>query len=348
MPLLSLKEIAEKIGGELRGDPSIKISNTAEIEKAKPGEITFLANPKYLSKLATTQASAVIVDHRVTNLPNLPCIIVPDAYFAFMQTLLMFNQPRQMLATGVHKTAVVHSTAKLGKNVKIGAGVYIGAEVEVGDGTEIFPNCVVLDGAKIGANCRLYPLVSIREDCMIGDRVIIHNGAVIGSDGFGFAPHEGKFHKIPQVGKVVIESDVEIGANCTIDRATLGETRICSGTKLDNLVHIAHNVTVGPHSVIAAQTGISGSTKIGAHNMIGGQVGIVGHITIGNGVQIAAQSGVSKSIEDGQIVFGTPARPIMKMKRIEATLDHLPEMRKKIRQLEEKLALIEKKLNPDN
>ena len=348
MPVLSLQEIAEKIGGELRGDPSIKIHNTAEIEKAKQGEITFLANPKYAAKLATTQASAVIVDQRITKLPNLPCIIVPDAYYGFLQTLLIFNQPREMLTAGVHKTAVVHPTAKLGKQIKIGAGVYIGADVEVGDGTEIFPNCVILDGVKIGVACRFYPLVSVREDCVIGDRVIIHNGAVIGSDGFGFAPHEGKFHKIPQVGKVVIEADVEIGANCTIDRATLGETRICSGTKLDNLVHIAHNVTVGTHSVIAAQTGISGSTKIGSHNMIGGQVGIVGHITIGDHVQIAAQSGVSKNIEDGQVVFGTPARPIMKMKRIEASLDHLPEMRKRIHQLEKKMAQIEKKLNPDN
>ncbi|MEZ4764534.1 MAG: UDP-3-O-(3-hydroxymyristoyl)glucosamine N-acyltransferase [Calditrichia bacterium] len=343
MPSYTLKYIAEKIGGKLVGNPALQIHNTAEIDKAGDGEITFLANPKYRSRLEQSNASAVIIDKRVDEPPSLPYIIAPDAYFGFLQALLLFNEPKQMLETGIHETAVVHSGANIGKNVKIGAHVYIGADVSLGDETEIFPNCVILDGSKIGSSCRLYPLASVREDCVIGNRVIIHNGAVIGSDGFGFAPHEGVFHKIPQVGKVVIEDDVEIGANCTIDRATLGETRICNGVKLDNLVHIAHNVVVGSHTVIAGQAGISGSTKIGSHNMIGGQVGIIGHITIGNGVQIAAQSGVSKKVDDGEVLFGSPARPIMKMKRIEASLDHLPEIRKHIRDLEKRLALLEKK-----
>jgi UDP-3-O-[3-hydroxymyristoyl] glucosamine N-acyltransferase len=238
---------------------------------------------------------------------------------------------------------VIHPEAKIGKDVRIGAHVVIGKGCEVGDRTRILPNCVLMDGVKVGQDCLLYPLVSVREECEIGNRVIIHNGAVIGSDGFGFAPHEGVYHKIPQVGRVVIEDDVEIGANCTIDRATMGETRIRRGAKLDNLVHIAHNVEVGEWTVMAAQAGISGSTKIGHHVMVGGQVGTVGHIRIGNYVQIGAQSGVSKSIPDGEIVFGYPARPIMRTKRIEAVVNQLPELLKRVKELERQVEALRDK-----
>jgi UDP-3-O-[3-hydroxymyristoyl] glucosamine N-acyltransferase len=197
--------------------------------------------------------------------------------------------------------------------------------------------CVLQDKVNIGQNCLLYPLVSVREDCEIGNNVIIHNGAVIGSDGFGFAPFEGQYHKIPQIGKVIIEDEVEIGANCTIDRATMGETIIRKGTKLDNLIHIAHNVEIGESTVMAAQTGISGSTKIGHHVMTGGQVGTIGHITIGNYVQIGAQSGVAKSIPDKEVYFGSPARPIMHTKRIEAVINQLPDIAKRLKKVERKL-----------
>lgn len=337
MPVFTLAEIAEHIGGELQGDPNVKITNVAEIDKAKAGEITFLANPRYREYLAKTGASAVIIDAKAGVTPAIPYIQAIDAYFGFLKTFLLFNAPKKMLEPGIHPSAVVHPGARIGKDSAIGANVYIGANVRIGERCQIFPNCVILDDSSVGDDCILYPSVGVRENCRIGSRVIIHNGAVIGSDGFGFAPYQGKFHKIPQVGRVVIEDDVEIGANATIDRATLGETVVKAGAKLDNLVHLAHNVTVGENTVIAAQTGISGSTKIGRNVMIAGQVGTVGHITIGDRVQIGAKSGVPKSVGDDEIIFGYPARPIMKTKRIEAALNSLPELLKRVKKLEEEL-----------
>ncbi len=342
MPEYTLAEIAQKIGGEVHGDADIRIHGVAEIASAKKGELIFLANLKYRAQLEKTQASAVIIDAQTTETPSLPHIKAPNAYFGFLQAFLLFNQPKQMLPARIHPTAVVHKTVKIGSDVKIGAHVYLGRGVAIGDRSEIFPNCVILDDSSIGDDCRLYPLVSVREDCRIGNRVIIHNGAVIGCDGFGFAPYQGIFHKIPQVGKVVIEDDVELGANVTIDRGALGETRICQGVKLDNLVHIAHNVVVGKHTVMAAQTGVSGSTTIGENVMMGGQVGVVGHISIGDGARVSAQAGVTKGIASGKTVFGSPARPIFKARRIEATLNELPKMRKRLAILEKKLAKFEK------
>jgi UDP-3-O-[3-hydroxymyristoyl] glucosamine N-acyltransferase len=337
MLVFTLAEIAKQIGGKLNGDPKLEIHGVAEIDKAREGELTFLANPKYKEYLDRTRATAVVIDSKTDVDPTIPCIKVPDAYFGFLQAFLMFNKPKKLLQPGIHPSAVVHETAKIGKETAIGAHVYIGANVEMGERCQIFPNCVILDDTVVGDDCILYPAAGIRENTRIGNRVIIHNGAIIGSDGFGFAPFEGKFHKIPQVGRVVIENDVEIGANATIDRATLGETVVKQGAKIDNLVHLAHNVTVGEHTVIAAQTGISGSTRIGSYAMIGGQVGTVGHITIGDRVQIGAQSGVSKSVPEGEIVFGYPARPIMKTKRIEAALNNLPELLKRVKKLEDAL-----------
>ncbi|RMF55776.1 MAG: UDP-3-O-(3-hydroxymyristoyl)glucosamine N-acyltransferase [Calditrichaeota bacterium] len=334
MPEFTLAEIAGVLDGELHGDPQLLINGVAEIEKAGEGNITFLANPKYRPRLEQSKASAVIIDARSGVTPPIPYILVDDAYFGFLKVIRLFYPQRQLLEPGIHPSAVIHPTAEIDATAAIGANVYIGAHVKIGKGTQIFPNCVLLDYCQVGEDCILYPLVSVREDCRIGNNVIIHNGAVIGSDGFGFAPHEGKFHKIPQVGIVVIEDEVEIGANVTIDRATMGKTIIRKGAKLDNLVHIAHNVEVGEHTVMAAQTGISGSTKIGKYVMMGGQVGTVGHITIGDRVQIGAQSGVAKSIPEGEVVFGYPARPIMKTKRIEAIINNLPEMVKRLRHLE--------------
>ncbi len=334
MPVYTLAEIADKIGGKVFGDTGIKIKGVAQIDKAKEAEITFLANPKYKSALDKAHAAAVIIDQKTKITLPMPYILVIDAYYGFLQAFLLFNPQKRLLNPGVHSTAVVHESTKIGQNVAISANVYIGDKVTIGDGTQIFPNCVILDNTEIGTDCILYPSVTIRENCTIGNRAIIHNGAVIGSDGFGFASHGGKYEKIPQVGKVVIEEDVEIGANTTIDRATMGETIIKKGVKLDNLIHIAHNCIIDENTVIAAQTGISGSTSIGKNVVIAGQVGTVGHITIGDGVQIGAQSGVSKSIPDGEVYFGYPARPIMKTKRIEAALNNLPDLLKKIRSLE--------------
>ena len=337
MPTFTLADLAARLSGELTGDPELLISGTAEIDKANEGEITFLANPKYKPYLEKTNATAVIVDEKAGEISTIPAIKVPNAYFGFLQVFMMFYTPKEMLDIGIHPTAVIHESAVIGEGTSIGANVYIGANVNIGSECQIFPNCVILDDTAIGNGCKFYPSVNIREECTIGDRVILHNGVVVGSDGFGFAPFEGKFHKIPQVGTVVIEDDVEIGANTTIDRATMGETRIKSGVKLDNLIHIAHNVVVGNDTVIAAQTGISGSTTIGKHAMIGGQVGAVGHIHIGDGAQIAAQSGIVKDIPAGEVWFGSPARPIMTNKRIEAATKNLPDLLKRVRAIEKKL-----------
>lgn len=340
MAVLTLEAIAGRIGGTVHGDPGIEIRGCGQLDTAGPGEITFLANPKYRAALGTTRASAVIIDGTAGLTPDIPHIVAPNAYFGFLQTFLLFHPPAELVEPGIHPSAVIDASASVADSASIGANVVIGPDVVVGEGTRIMANCVILNGVRIGRDCRFYPLVSVREGCEIGDRVILHNGAVIGSDGFGFAPHEGVYHKIPQVGTVVIEDDVEIGANTTIDRATMGETRICRGTKLDNLIHIAHNVTVGEHTVMAAQAGISGSTRIGHHVMIGGQVGTVGHIRIGDGAQIGAKSGVSKSIPDGEVWFGALARPIMKAKRIEAVTGNLPDLLKRIQTLEKELAAL--------
>lgn len=338
MPEFSLNTIAEKIGASLHGAGNVVISGAAEISKATPSDITFLANPRYKSQLASCRAGAVIIDSKTDVVPEIPYLLVEDAYFAFLQTFLMLHPQENPMRPGIHPSAVIDESANIGRNTAIGANVYIGANVSVGDRSQIFPNCVILDNCRVGEDCRLYPGVTVRENCEIGNRVILHNGVVIGSDGFGFAPHQGKMHKIPQVGRVVIKDDVEIGANSTIDRATLGETVIESGVKLDNLVHIAHNVVVGEHTVMAAQTGISGSTRIGRNVMIGGQVGVVGHISIGDRAQIGAQSGVAKSVPEGEVFFGYPARPIRKTMRIDACLNNLPELVKRVRALEKALA----------
>lgn len=343
MPVYSLAKIADKIGGQVFGNSSIEINDVAQIDKAKEGEITFLANPKYKLALDNTSASAVIIDQKTDITPSIPYILVMDAYYGFLQTFLLFNPEKKLLEPGIHSTAIIHESSNIGQNVSIGANVWIGPGVIVGEGTQIFPNCVILNGTKIGTDCILYPSVTIRENCVIGDRVIIHNGVVIGSDGFGFAFHEERYHKIPQVGRVIIEDDVEIGANTTIDRATIGETIIKKGVKLDNLVHIAHNCVIGENTAIAAQTGVSGSTTIGKNVVMAGQVGTVGHITIGDRVQIGAQSGVSKSIPDGEVYFGYPARPIMKSKRIEAVINNLPDLLKRIRTLEKTIEELQKR-----
>lgn len=347
MPAFKLAQIAERIGGKLSGDPDIEIDGVAQIDRAGKGKITFLANPKYKQALQNSRASAVIIDQKAEMTPSIPFILVADAYFGFLQTFLLFNPAKKILEDGIHASAVVHDSAKVSSGAAIGANAYVGAGVVIGSDTQIFPNCVILDDSKIGDGCILYPSVTIRENCLIGNRVIIHNGAVIGSDGFGFAPHGGKYHKIPQVGRVVIEDDVEIGANTTIDRATMGETIIRRGVKLDNLIQIAHNCVIDENTVIAAQTGISGSTSVGKNVVIAGQVGLVGHIKIGDGVQLGAQSGVTKDIPNGEIYFGYPARPVMHAKRIEAVVNNLPDLMKRIKKLEKEIAeLKDRKTDP--
>lgn len=341
---MKLSEISAFLGGKLNGDPEIEISGLAKIESAKKGDLTFLSNPKYAKYLSTTKASAVLVSHKEQGVP-LAHIQLDDPYLGFVRLTSRFNKQVHPDFNGIHSMAQVDKSAKVGENTQIGPFVYVGKNARVGKNCFIYPGCVLMDDVHIGDDSVLYPNVSIREKCEIGKRVILHNGVVIGSDGFGFAPSGEEYEKIPQVGRVVVEDDVEIGANSCIDRATLGETIIHQGCKIDNMVQLAHNVEVAPNTVIAAQTGVAGSTKIGKHVTIAGQVGIVGHIKIGDGAILAAKSGISKDVPGGEVWFGYPAGPIMKQKKIEVNMRHLPEIAKKIHQLEKTIIALNEKLN---
>jgi UDP-3-O-[3-hydroxymyristoyl] glucosamine N-acyltransferase len=271
---------------------------------------------------------------------------VDDPYLSFLKVLLAFNPPNDPLPPGIHPTAVIHPSATVGNGVRIGSHVVVSEGCKVGEGSVLVHGVILGDSVEIGRNTLLYANVVVREGCRIGSRVIIHPGVVIGSDGFGFAPKpDGSYDKIPQLGIVVVEDDVEIGANCTVDRATMGETRIKRGTKLDNLIQVGHNVVIGENTVIAAQTGISGSTKIGRNNMIGGQVGFTGHLSIADNTKIGAQSGVHRSIEKpGSVYFGTPALPQRESFRIQGGLTQLPDLLVAVRQLRQRIEELEKKI----
>jgi len=349
---MNIQEVASLVRGEIVGDANVEIARVAKIEEAGAGDLTFVANPKYERFLATTKASAVLVSaqldtSRYRQRPTITFIRVRDPYVAFLQVLKNISQIPDPFPTGVHATAVVDESARLGTNVALGAHVVVGKHAVIGEKTRISHGCVIGDEAVVGGDCLFYPRVTVYHQCRVGSRVIIHSGAVIGSDGFGFAPQpDGTYEKIPQLGIAVVEDDVEIGANCTIDRATMGQTTIHRGVKLDNLVHIAHNVSVGDHTVIAAQTGISGSTKIGKNCMIAGQVGLVGHIEIADRTIIMAQSGVPKSIvEPGKTYFGYPAKEHGRALRIEAVLRSLPELAQEVRELQKRVEELRDKIN---
>ncbi len=325
---------------EVIGNADLEIHRVAKIEHASAGDIAFIANPKYEKYLSDTNASAVIVSNKIAyGAPkeNQSFIVMDDAYTGFVFVLEKLMPKFGGLEVGVHPTAVVQS--KVPESASIGANVFIGKNCNIGERVQIYPNAVIMDECTIGDECVIYPNTTIYNGTKIGNRVIIHAGCVIGADGFGFAPQkDGSYKKIPQIGIVVIEDDVEIGANTCIDRATLGETRIGQGVKLDNLVQIAHNVVVGEHTVIAAQAGVSGSTKIGANCMIAGQAGFVGHIEIGNKITIGAQAGVTKSfLKEGEFVRGTPARPLREQLRQEAYQAKLKDLFEQVKQLEKDL-----------
>ncbi len=331
-------QIAMLVNGKLEGDASVAVSSFGKIEEAKEGQLTFFANPKYEEFLYTTRASVVIINeaHELKQPVTATLIRVPDAYSAFATLLTKYQEIVQQQLTGIQEPSYIAKTATVGENVFIGAFAYLGEGVTVGDNSKVYPNAFIGDNVSVGKNCVIHPGVKIYHSCKIGDNVVIHAGTVIGSDGFGFAPQaDGSFKKVPQIGNVVVESNVEIGANATIDRATIGSTLIKSGAKLDNLIQIAHNVEVGHSTVIAAQAGVSGSTKIGNGVMIGGQAGIVGHIQLGDGAKVNAQSGVSKSIEPGKAVTGSPAYDYTSALRSQAAARKLPDLEKRVKELEE-------------
>jgi UDP-3-O-[3-hydroxymyristoyl] glucosamine N-acyltransferase len=315
------------------------VTSFGKIEEAKENQLTFLANPKYEEFLYSTNASVVILNESYElKQPVKPTLIrVLDAYSAFALLLSKYEEVARQQLKGIEQPSFIAPTVLLGTDVYIGAFSYLGNKVKVGNNTKIYPNTYIGNNVQIGDNCIIHPGVKIYHDCVLGNNAIIHAGTVIGGDGFGFAPQaDGSFKKVPQIGNVVIEDNVEIGANTTIDRATIGSTIIKAGAKLDNLIQIAHNVEVGNSTAIAAQVGVSGSTKIGNHVMIGGQAGIVGHISIADGSKINAQSGVSKSIKTpNSAVTGSPAYDYTSSLRSQAVFRNLPELEKRIKELEE-------------
>jgi UDP-3-O-[3-hydroxymyristoyl] glucosamine N-acyltransferase len=331
-------QIAMLIQGTVEGDANTAVQSFGKIEEAGAGQLTFLANPKYEDYIYNTRASVVIINAAQTlrEPVSATLIRVPDAYSAFAVLLAKYQEMMTQQLAGIQEPSYISKTAKLGSNVYVGAFAYIGDNVMIGNNVKIFPNAFIGDNVKLDDNTILHPGVKIYHDCLIGKNVTVHAGTVIGSDGFGFAPQkDGSFKKVPQIGNVVVEDFVEIGANATIDRATIGSTIIKSGAKLDNLIQIAHNVEVGNNTVIAAQAGVSGSTKIGNNVMIGGQAGIVGHLQIADGSKINAQSGVSKSIKTpNAAVTGSPAFEYTSALRSQAVSRKLPELEKKIAELE--------------
>lgn len=328
----TLKELAEFVNGELVGDENIMISGVSGIREACEGDITFLANPKYLPFLEKTQASAVVTGRDVT-VRDKALIRTENPSLAFVKIVSFISPDRSVHPKGIHPSVVIGKNVSLGKGVAIGPYTVIEDNAKIGDGSIIYSGCFIGHDVEIASHALIYPNVSLRERIHIGKNVIIHSGTVIGSDGFGFVTVEGRHHKVPQVGTVVIEDDVEIGANVAIDRARFDQTVIGRGTKIDNLVHIAHNVTIGENSIIVAQVGISGSAAIGKGVTLAGQVGIVGHVQIGDNAVVMAQSGVSKSIPAGTYVWGYPAKPQETAKRVNACVQNLPRLYKTVTEL---------------
>jgi UDP-3-O-[3-hydroxymyristoyl] glucosamine N-acyltransferase len=342
----SVEQIATFLHGEVIGDGSQKVSNLSKIDEGKPGTLSFLANSKYTNFIYDTEASAVLVrrDFTPEREVKTTLIKVDDPYACLALLLNMVDQATRPQKNGIEENSYIADTATVADNVYVGAFAYIDEFATVEDGCKIYPQCYIGNKVKIGKNCIIYPGVKIYHNCVIGNNVIIHAGTVIGSDGFGFAPQNGEYVKIAQIGNVVIEDNVEIGANTTIDRATMGSTVIKRGAKLDNLIQVAHNVEIGESTVMAAQVGVAGSTKVGKHCMIGGQVGFAGHITIGDNVNIGAQSGIPNSVESGSNLLGYPAVPAKEFARQVVLTKRLPEINATIKTLQKEIESIKSQL----
>jgi len=337
----SAQQIAEIIDGKVEGNSNITVSGLSKIEEGKKDTLSFLANPKYEEYIYSTDSSICIVNNTFSPSKELPqtltLIKVEDAYSCFGKLLELYNQLTKKTPK-IEKPSYVSESAKIGKELYLGAFAYIGDNCNIGENVTIYPNVYIGDRVTIGNNSTIHPGAVIYQDCLIGSNCIIHAGVIIGSDGFGFAPDEnGKFKKIPQIGNVIIENNVEIGSNSTIDRATMGSTYIRAGVKIDNLCQIAHNVDIGSDSAMAAQVGIAGSAKIGKHVMIGGQAGISGHLHIADKTKIVAQSGIPSSVKKESTLMGSPAIPLDDFKKSYGGFRRLPFMINKIQELEEKI-----------
>ncbi|HEU0135877.1 MAG TPA: UDP-3-O-(3-hydroxymyristoyl)glucosamine N-acyltransferase [Flavobacterium sp.] len=338
-----MKFTAEQIAGILEGvvvgDPQAEVSRLSKIEEGTPGSLTFLSNPKYANFIYTTKASITIVNDSFVPESEIFCTLikVDDAYLAFSKLLEYYDQVKQR-KIGIEQPSVISSNVKYGSELYLGSFSYIGVNVVMGNSVRIYPNCYIGDGVTLGNNVTIFAGAKIYSDCIIGNNCTIHSGAIIGADGFGFAPNPDKtFSKIPQIGNVIIEDNVDIGSCTTIDRATMGSTIVRSGVKLDNQIQIAHNVEIGENTVIAAQTGVAGSTKIGRNCMIGGQVGISGHLVIGNNVRIQAQSGVGKNIKDDEIIQGSPSFNYSDFSKSYVHFKNLPKIVSEIDELKKNL-----------
>ena len=343
----TLGELARRVGGIVEGDPGELILRVAPLEQAGPGDISFFSNAKYRAAFEASRASAVLVEPGATAPAGRTLLRVKQAYLAFAKVATLFHPPAQAMPV-MAEQAFVHPSARVDPSAEIMPFAFVGPDAVVGPRCILHPGAYLGPGARVGADCVLWPNAVVRDRCVLGDRVVLEPGCVVGSDGFGFAfDQEGeagsgpRHYKVPQTGIVVVEDDVELGANTCVDRATLGVTRICRGAKIDNLVQLAHNVEVGPLSILVSQVGIAGSTKLGAGVMAGGQVGVVGHVHVGDGAKLLAQAGVSNDVPAGEIVFGSPARKRGLAARIEASLSRLPELVKRVRELEKKLERLE-------
>jgi UDP-3-O-[3-hydroxymyristoyl] glucosamine N-acyltransferase len=340
MKTWTLDALAVELGGVVVGDGKTAIRGVAGIREAQPGDITFLANSRYDGYLLETQASAVICSREHDKAP-LPLLQVDNPYLAFQMVVRLMRPELARPLAGVHPTAVVSPAASVAEGVSIGAHCVVEAGASIGARTVLMPGCFVGVQVRIGEDTMLYPRVTVREECVIGSRCILHPGVVIGADGFGFAFDSGRYHKVPQVGNVIVGDDVEIGANTTIDRATTDSTRIGDGTKIDNLVQIGHNVVTGKHCIIVAQVGVSGSSRLEDYVTLGGQAGIIGHVVIGRGAQVGGQTGITKSVPENAKIFGTPAVTLSVFKRLNAYLKRLPTLFDRTKQLEDRIDRLE-------
>ena len=342
------QQIADFLGGEIQGNPSVKVSDFSKIEEGKPGTLSFLSNPKYSQYIYESQASIILVNKTFQPEKEVSATLirVEDAYQSLAKLMSLVDQTKSK-KTGISPLAFISESAEIAENAYIAPFVYIGEKVKIGKNSSVHANCSIEDGAKIGDNVTLYSGVKVYFDCVIGNNCTLHSGSVIGSDGFGFAPtDDGSYNKIPQMGNVILEENVEIGANSIVDRATLGSTIIRKGVKIDNLVQIAHNVEVGENTVIAAQTGISGSTKLGKRCVLAGQVGLAGHLQIADGTIFGAQTGVPNSVKiPNQVLQGYPAIPVMNFHKSAIVHKNLPELQKLVYAMQKRIEELEKKIN---